>query len=130
MPFKTFFIVVELTNILLNSKDPEELKYTWLEWRKATGPKIKRLYKDYVVYKNEAARLNHFQHAGETWLRSYETKDIKEQLKVLWEQIRPLYLQIHAYVRFKLREQYGDIVSEKGPIPAHLLGNFRIKFTT
>ncbi|KRT83863.1 Peptidase, partial [Oryctes borbonicus] len=26
-------------------------------------------------------------------------------------------------VRHKLRQKYGDVVSEKGPIPAHLLGN-------
>jgi peptidyl-dipeptidase A len=38
--------------------------------------------------------------------------------------VRPLYLSLHAYVRWKLREKYGpDVVPEKGPIPAHLLGN-------
>src|SRR6185436_10856135 len=39
-------------------------------------------------------------------------------------QVRPLYLSLHAYVRKKLRETYGpDVVPERGPIPAHLLGN-------
>ena len=28
-----------------------------------------------------------------------------------------------AYVRWKLREKYGDVVPANGPIPAHLLGN-------
>ena len=41
----------------------------------------------------------------------------------LWEQVRPLYLSLHAYMRMKLREKYGDIVPENGSIPAHLLGN-------
>jgi hypothetical protein len=38
--------------------------------------------------------------------------------------VKPLYLQLHAYVRRELRKKYGeDIVSKDGPIPAHLLGN-------
>jgi peptidyl-dipeptidase A len=41
----------------------------------------------------------------------------------LWEQVRPLYLSLHAYMRAKLRERYGELVPEKGPIPAYLLGN-------
>jgi Angiotensin-converting enzyme. len=47
-----------------------------------------------------------------------------KELDRLWEQVKPLYVSLHAYVRMKLREQYGkDVVPEKGPIPAHLLGN-------
>jgi peptidyl-dipeptidase A len=41
----------------------------------------------------------------------------------LWEQLKPLYVSLHAYVRWKLREKYGDVVPANGPIPAHLLGN-------
>jgi peptidyl-dipeptidase A len=32
-------------------------------------------------------------------------------------------VSLHAYVRWKLREKYGDVVPAQGPIPAHLLGN-------
>ena len=49
--------------------------------------------------------------------------DFTKELDRLWAQVRPLYLKLHAYVRMKLREKYGDVVPEKGPIPAHLLGN-------
>jgi len=42
----------------------------------------------------------------------------------LWEQLRPLYQQLHAYVRRHLRLKYGDeLVKPTGPLPAHLLGN-------
>lgn len=45
-------------------------------------------------------------------------------LETLWQQLKPLYLQLHAYVRRELRKKYGEnIVSKDGPIPAHLLGN-------
>ena len=36
---------------------------------------------------------------------------------------QPLYEQLHAYVRHRLYETYGEIVDPEGPIPAHLLGN-------
>ncbi len=50
--------------------------------------------------------------------------DLAEQLEDLWLQLRPLYAELHAYVRRKLREQYGaGVVPADGPIPAHLFGN-------
>ncbi|XP_030751663.1 angiotensin-converting enzyme-like isoform X2 [Sitophilus oryzae] len=113
----------ELTNILATSRNPEELKHVWLEWRNAVGPKCRLLYEQYVNLTNEAARLNNFTDVSEYWLDDYEDPNFKSQIQSLWEQLKPLYLQIHAYVRTKLRGKYGEIVSEKGPIPMHLLGN-------
>src|SRR4026209_976037 len=49
--------------------------------------------------------------------------EFTNELDRLGDQVRPLYLKLHAFVRMKLREKYGAIVPEKGPIPAHLLGN-------
>ena len=37
------------------------------------------------------------------------------ELDRLWEQVRPLYLSLHAYVRNKLREKYGDAVPGQRP---------------
>jgi peptidyl-dipeptidase A len=45
-------------------------------------------------------------------------------LERLWNQVRPLYLSLHTYVRARLVEKYGpQVVPPDGPIPAHLLGN-------
>jgi len=42
----------------------------------------------------------------------------------LWGQVKPLYDELHCYVRGRLRQHYGkEKVPAKGPIPAHLLGN-------
>src|SRR5208283_4571681 len=42
----------------------------------------------------------------------------------LWNQLQPLYLSLHAYVRGQLAKKYGpNVVPARGPIPAHLLGN-------
>lgn len=98
------------------------MKHVWIQWRNAVGPHVKNMFQEYVQLSNEAARLNNFTNTAEYWVESYETADFKEQIEELWQQIRPLYLQIHAYVRHQLRKKYGDVVSEKGPIPAHLLG--------
>ena len=35
--------------------------------------------------------------------------DFAKELDRLWEQVRPLYVSLHAYVRWKLREKYGDV---------------------
>lgn len=113
----------EITNIMANSKNEEELKHAWIEWRNTVGPKCKENYKHYVNLSNQAAKLNDFENQGDYWLFNYEDASFKDQIARLWDQLKPLYLQIHAYVRYKLREKYGDVVTEKGPIPAHLLGN-------
>lgn len=64
-----------------------------------------------------------FTSGAEMWLDRYEDSTFEQQLENIFDQIRPLYQQIHGYVRHQLRKKYGDIVSETGPIPMHLLGN-------
>ncbi|XP_071562887.1 angiotensin-converting enzyme-like [Temnothorax nylanderi] len=114
----------EITEKLMCSRDPEELKHIWIEWRKASGEKVKSLFPQYVELANTAARLNNFSDYAEYWMKDYEAADFPEQIENQWQQLKPLYLQLHAYVRRELRKKYGeDIVSEDGPIPAHLLGN-------
>ncbi|XP_073942648.1 angiotensin-converting enzyme-like isoform X2 [Choristoneura fumiferana] len=114
----------EVTDIFANSDDPEELKHAWVEWHKAAGAPSKGNFTEYVQMDNEAAHLNGYESVAEWWLSEYETADSEEQFANLWSQIKPLYQQIHAYVRGKLRQKYGEnVVSARGPIPAHLLGN-------
>ncbi|XP_066993872.2 angiotensin-converting enzyme isoform X3 [Anabrus simplex] len=113
----------ELVELLTKSRDPKELEYVWVQWRKESGEKCRGLFEHYVALSNEAAVLNNFTDTSQYWLKDYETEDFQEQVAELWEQLRPLYTQLHAYVRRRLREQYGEtVVSNKGPIPAHLLG--------
>ena len=57
------------------------------------------------------------------WLQSYESDSFKEEIDELWIAMTPLYEEIHAYVRAKLREVYGaSVLGDDGLIPAHLLG--------
>ncbi|XP_015434614.1 PREDICTED: angiotensin-converting enzyme-like [Dufourea novaeangliae] len=114
----------ELTERLMESRDPEELKYIWVQWRKATGEKVKKLYARYVELSNMAARLNNYSDNAAYWMKDYEVDAFPEEIEKLWQELKPFYLQLHAYVRRELRKKYGeDIISKDGPIPAHLLGN-------
>lgn len=134
----------ELTEIFATSRDPEELKYYWAQWYDKAGTPTREAFDKYIKLSNEAAKLNSknlslktqrvlefinhlfsdLSSGAEAWLDAYEDETFEQQADAAIEQIRPLYEQIHAYVRHKLRERYGeDVVAEKGPIPMHLLGN-------
>ena len=40
------------------SRDPDELKHVWVEWRKVSGQKFRGTFEQYVALSNEAATLN------------------------------------------------------------------------
>jgi peptidyl-dipeptidase A len=75
---------------------------------------------------NRGAREMGFADVGALWRSNYDMppNDFARELDRLWDQVRPLYMSLHAYVRWKLAEKYGkDVVREDEPIPAHLLGD-------
>nr|QHO60759.1 salivary 71kDa-like protein [Sergentomyia schwetzi] len=114
----------DLTEIFIKSLDPEELKYYWQQWYDKAGTPTRPYFDKYIELNREAAKLDGFPSGAESWLDEYEDETFEKQLETIFEQIRPLYEQLHAYVRFKLREKFGkDVVPEKGSIPMHLLGN-------
>ncbi|XP_053603621.1 angiotensin-converting enzyme-like isoform X1 [Plodia interpunctella] len=114
----------DITEIFAKSQDPEELKYTWVEWHKQAGAKARHNFTQYVNLYNEAAKLNDYKDVADWWQADYEVPDFEAQMQELWVELKPLYQQLHAYVRKRLRDKYGDqVVSARGPIPAHLLGN-------
>lgn len=41
----------------------------------------------------------------------------------MYENIKPLYKELHAYVRYNLVKKYPNRFRLDGPIPAHLFGN-------
>ncbi|XP_058124051.1 angiotensin-converting enzyme-like [Anopheles coustani] len=114
----------ELTEIFANNRNQEELKYYWVQWYNEAGTTARAPFMNYVDLVREAALLNNFTSGAEVWLSEYEDNTIEQQVDEIMNQIRPLYEQLHAYVRYKLGQMYGDkVVSPTGPIPMHLLGN-------
>ena len=61
--------------------------------------------------------------AGAYWRSWYEVDNLQEVAHKLYNELKPFYQQLHAYVRRKLYDIYGsDYINLEGPIPAHLLG--------
>jgi peptidyl-dipeptidase A len=115
----------DIEKILAASRNPKELLAAWEGWH-AIAPPMKKRYTRMVELSNQGAREMGFADVGAMWRSNYDMPpaDFGKELDRLWEQVRPLYVSLHAYVRWKLAEKYGkDVVREDQPIPAHLLGN-------
>ena len=116
--------IEEITEILARDRNPVRLREVWEGWH-TISPPMKNSYARFVELSNKGARELGFADTGAMWRSKYDMPPdaFSKELDRLWEQLRPLYLSLHTYVRAKLRERYGDAVPAEGPIPAHLLGN-------
>jgi len=116
--------VEAVTKILAENRDPKRLREVWEGWHSIGGP-MKNDYARFVELSNEGAKDVGFADTGVMWKSRYDMPPgaFATELDRLWEQLKPFYLSLHAYVRSRLHEKYGDLVPLDGPIPAHLLGN-------
>jgi peptidyl-dipeptidase A len=114
----------EITKILAENRDPARLLEVWRGWHTISVP-IRPEFQRYVELANKGARELGFADTGAMWRSKYDMPPdaFAKEVDRLWEQLKPLYLSLHTYVRAKLREKYGDAVPAGGPIPAHLTGN-------
>lgn len=113
-----------ITEILASSRDPKRLQQVWEGWHSIAKP-MRPDYERFAELSNLGAAELGFADTGAMWRSKYDMppEEFAAEMDRLWEQVRPLYLSLHAYVRMKLREKYGEIVPANGPIPAHLTGN-------
>src|SRR5438445_15160 len=117
--------VTAIERLMATNRDPEQLKRAWLGWH-AIGAPMRKRFERFVELGNKGSREMGFPDAGALWRSKYDMPPdaFAKEVDRLWEQVRPLYLSLHAYVRAQLAKKYGkDLVPESGPIPAHLLGN-------
>jgi len=114
----------DITKVMADSRDPKRLREVWEGWH-TISPPMRKDYARFVELSNKGARELGFADTGAMWRAKYDMppEEFTKELDRLWDQVRPLYLKLHAYVRMKLREKYGDVVPANGPIPAYLLGN-------
>ncbi|EDO33733.1 predicted protein, partial [Nematostella vectensis] len=112
----------QLTELMANSRNSPELLAAWRDWRQVTGPKMRPLFKDCVTLANQGAKDNGFQNMYEYQTHLYELPNLEEYIDGIWQELKVLYLELHAYVRQRLSEQYPHVLSSQA-IPAHLLGN-------
>ena len=116
--------VEKITEILADDRDPQRLLEVWNGWHAAAAP-MRQDYARFVELSNRGARSLGYADTGAMWRSRYDMAPdaFAAELDRVWQQLRPLYVSLHAYVRTRLRARYGAIVPEQGPIPAHLLGN-------
>ncbi|XP_077108784.1 angiotensin-converting enzyme isoform X2 [Ranitomeya variabilis] len=114
----------DLTDIMATSRSYKKLLYAWEGWHNSAGKPLRSLYPEFVKLSNKAYVLDGFKDTGEYWRSWYDSPNFESDLEELYQELEPLYLNLHAYVRRKLYERYGEkYINLKGPIPAHLLGN-------
>jgi peptidyl-dipeptidase A len=115
----------QLSEVLAQSRDPDEIRVAWEGWHTISVP-MRDDFVRFVELLNEgAAELGHAD-AGELWRSDYDMSpaDFETETDRLWEQVKPLYEQLHCYARARLNTHYGDaVVPAEGPLPAHITGN-------
>jgi peptidyl-dipeptidase A len=115
----------EMSSTMANSRNYDELLEMWTGWR-TISPKMKPLFSRQAELGNEGAKGLGYKDLGAMWRSNYDmpADDFANELDRLWGQVKPLYDDLHCYVRSELAEEYGeDKVPQDQPIPAHLLGN-------
>ena len=115
----------ELEGLMQELRDYDELLELWQGWRKISPP-MRDMYERYVELANEGANELGYSDLGDMWRAGFDMSAAEFQAETgrLWEQVKPLYDELHCHVRATLGEVYGEEkVPQDGPIPAHLLGN-------
>jgi peptidyl-dipeptidase A len=114
----------ELEDVLRSSRDYDAQLDAWAGWH-TIAPPMRADYTRFAELVNEGSRELGFKDTGEMWRAGYDMSpaDFEKETDRLWDQVKPLYEDLHCYVRGKLEKKYGDKGSVDGMIPAHLTGN-------
>ncbi len=114
-----------IIRLMARERDYQRLLDAWRGWHDTAAP-TRAMYERFVELANEGAVEIGFADLGELWKSGYDMPpaDFEAEAERLWQQVKPLYEQLHCHVRDKLADHYGeDRVPREGLIPAHLLGN-------
>jgi peptidyl-dipeptidase A len=108
------------------NRNPEELKEMWTSWHDNVGAPMREDYVKMAGIANKGANELGFKDVGAMWRSNYDmpADEFAATMDNLWLEVKPLYDELHTFVRTKLNAKYGDAVQPaKGPIRADLLGN-------
>ena len=115
----------ELELLMQKVRDYDELLDLWTGWREIATP-MRDKFERYVELANEGAATLGYNNLGEMWRAGFDMSpdEFRAETNRLWDQVKPLYDELHCHVRAQLGDIYGaDKVPQDGPIPAHILGN-------
>lgn len=115
----------ELSEIIAKSRNYEELLDAWRGWHDIGGP-MREPYRRFVELANEGAQALDYHNLGIMWRAGYDMspEEFDREAERLWQQVKPLYDELHCHARAELAEVYGEERVPAGePVPAHLFGN-------
>jgi peptidyl-dipeptidase A len=115
----------QLSETLARSRNYDELVDAWKGWHDVAAP-MREPYERFVELANEGARELGYKDLGVMWRARYDMDpaEFDQLAEKLWQEVKPLYDQLHCHTRAVLAKKYGaDKVPAGKPIPAQLLGN-------
>lgn len=116
----------QLGAVLANSRDYDTQLDAWNGWHTISIP-MRKDYTRFVSLVNTGAKDMGFADAGQLWRSGYDmpATELVDESDRLWQQVKPLYEQLHCYARSQLDARYGKDKGELpgGLLPAHLMGN-------
>lgn len=112
----------EIDNILQKSKDLKERQAVW-EASKQSGPALKPGLVKLQKLRNGVAQELGYSDYFSLEVASYEmtTAEMVALQDQFMRELRPLYLQLHTWVKYELARRYGQPAPKR--IPAHWLNN-------
>ena len=116
-------IEAEMGNI---KRTPKELAEMWTSWHDNVGAPMKSDYAKMIGISNAGAKELGFSDAGAMWRSAYDMppEQFAQETERMWQEVKPLYMALHTYVRNKLNQKHGNAIQPAtGPIRADLLGN-------
>ena len=108
------------------NRNPAELAEMWQSWHENVGRPMRADYTRMVEIANQGAKELGFADTGAMWRSQYDMspEQFSAMYDRLWNEVKPLYDELHCYTRTKLNQKYGTkIQPDSGPIRADLLGN-------
>ena len=107
-------------------RDPADLKEMWSSWHNNVGRPMRTDYARLVEIANQGAKELGYADTGAMWRSKYDMQpdEFAAMTDRLWNEVKPLYDQLHCYTRGKLSQKHGAAVqAATGPIRSDLLGN-------
>ena len=117
--------IEQITEEMATSHDPARLREVWEGWHTVSDPDEEGLRPLHRAGQPSARRNWDLPTRARSGARSTTWRQMRSRRNStgFGSRCGRCIVSLHAYVRMKLRAKYGDIVPEKGPIPAHLMGN-------
>jgi peptidyl-dipeptidase A len=115
----------ELSDTMSKSRNFDQLTTAWKGWHDIGAP-MREPYEKFAALANEGARELGFKDLGVMWRSGYDmpAEEFDQVAEKLWQQVKPLYDELHCDARARLAAKYGeDKVPAGKPIPAQLFGN-------